>query len=156
VKKPFRLRSSLVTRRQFLDGLLYTGGLGLLGIFVYPVARFIWGLPEEIPESVRLADAAGLPLGESKMFKYGSKPALLIKTKEGEWRAFNAVCTHLECTVQYEKSKDRIRCACHEGIFDLEGKNVSGPPPKPLGKYDVSEDGDDLVISLPQGNNAKA
>ncbi len=146
----FRLRCSLVTRRQFLDGLLQAGALGLLGIFVYPVARFVWGRVEPIPASVRLTGAAKLPMGEGQLFRYGSRPGLLIRTKEGEWRAFSAICTHLECTVRYERDREWIRCACHDGIYNLAGKNVSGPPPKPLSKYVVQVDGDDLVISLPQ------
>jgi Rieske Fe-S protein len=145
----FRLRCSLVTRRQFLDALLQAGGIGLIGMFSYPAARFLWGREEEVPESVRLAGAAGLPPGEGKLFKYGHKPALLVRTREGEWRAFSAICTHLECTVQYEKERSRIRCACHEGMYDLQGNNIAGPPPEPLSRYAVRPDGDDLIISVP-------
>jgi Rieske Fe-S protein len=119
-------------------------------MFCYPLARFVWGKPEPVPESVRLAGLAKMALGDGQLFKYGSKPGLLLHTNEGEWRAFSAICTHLECTVRYERAKSRIFCACHEGVYDLAGKNVSGPPPKPLNKYVVEVDGDDLVVSLPK------
>jgi len=39
-----------------------------------------------------------------------------------------------------------VWCACHNGVYDLEGRNVSGPPPRPLERYDVHEIGDEIVI----------
>lgn len=144
-----RLRSSLVTRRQFLDGVLQAGALALAGLFAYPAVRYMWGKAEPTPASIRLSGAATLPAGGSRLFKYGSKPGLLIRTEEGAWRAFSAVCTHLECTVRYERNRKRIRCACHDGVYNLAGENVSGPPPRPLSRYVVQVDGEDLVISLP-------
>ena len=62
----------------------------------------------------------------------GSKPALVIRGADGEFRAFIAVCTHLDCTVQYVPEESFIWCACHNGKYDLNGINVSGPPPRPL------------------------
>jgi Rieske Fe-S protein len=42
------------------------------------------------------------------------------------------VCTHLDCTVQYKADTSQMWCACHNGMYDLSGANVSGPPPRPL------------------------
>ena len=57
-----------------------------------------------------------------------------------------AVCTHLGCTVQYRGADRTIWCACHNGLYDLEGHNVSGPPPRPLEVYVVHVEGDDVVV----------
>lgn len=62
-------------------------------------------------------------------------------------KAFSAVCTHLECTVQYRPDMERIWCACHNGIYDLNGRNVAGPPPRPLDVFKVAVQGDDVVVS---------
>src|ERR1019366_3203195 len=73
--------------------------------------------------------------------------ALLVRVSESEWKAFSAVCTHLNCTVQYQESSRQIWCACHNGTYDLTGRVVSGPPPKPLEEFVVRVRGDELVIS---------
>ena len=65
-------------------------------------------------------------------FNFGGKPCLVIRTPDGQVRAFNAVCTHLECTVEYRAAEADIFCNCHNGVYDLNGRNVSGPPPRPL------------------------
>ena len=62
-------------------------------------------------------------------------------------RAFTAICTHLNCTVQYRADLDHIWCACHDGHYDINGKNISGPPPRPLEQYVVNVRGDDIVVS---------
>ena len=67
-------------------------------------------------------------------FDFGGKPCLLILV-EGQPRALNAVCTHLECTVEYRPAQGDIFCNCHNGVYDLNGRNVSGPPPRPLEVY---------------------
>jgi Rieske Fe-S protein len=81
------------------------------------------------------------------VFKFGSKPGLLIRTPDGELRAFSAVCTHLDCTVQYKSDTSQIWCACHNGFYDLSGNVVSGPPPRPLESLVVNQRGDDVVVS---------
>ena len=79
--------------------------------------------------------------------RFGSKPVLLVRLSETEWRALSAVCTHLNCTVQYQEKTHQIWCACHNGFYDLNGKVVSGPPPKPLDEYAVRVRGDEVVIT---------
>jgi Rieske Fe-S protein len=66
------------------------------------------------------------------MFPFGSRPAMLIKTESGKLVAFFANCPHLDCTVQFHRVSKQIVCNCHDGIFDLDGKNISGPPKSPL------------------------
>ena len=82
-----------------------------------------------------------------KVFKFGSAPAIVVRTPGGELRAFSAVCTHLNCTVQYRDDLQRIWCACHNGHYDLNGINIEGPPPRPLEEYVVNTKGDQLVVT---------
>jgi Rieske Fe-S protein len=61
-----------------------------------------------------------------------------VRSKDGEFHAFSAVCTHLGCTVQYRPDLGVIWCACHSGRFDLNGINIAGPPPRPLVPLNVN------------------
>lgn len=87
----------------------------------------------------------------SKIFRFGTRPALLIVTADGEYKALSAVCTHLGCTVQYRPDLREIWCACHNGMYDLTGRNVSGPPPRPLEQFQVHVRGDEIVVSRTHG-----
>jgi Rieske Fe-S protein len=53
----------------------------------------------------------------------------------------------LNCTVQFNESKQLIWCACHNGYYDLNGHVVSGPPPRPLEEYVVHIKAEEVIIS---------
>jgi Rieske Fe-S protein len=140
-----------VTRKRFVDWLLGTSAGGFLAAVFYPVVRYI--IPPEVPESAvssaQLAFTADeVPSNTGRIFKFGTRPGLILKTPGGELRAFSARCTHLDCTVQYREDLEHIWCACHNGHFDLNGKNIAGPPPEPLQAFDVNVRGDQIVVSV--------
>lgn len=62
------------------------------------------------------------------------------------YNVFSDACTHLSCKVHWEEERQAFVCPCHDGIFDLEGKVVSGPPPKPLYKFENKIENDQLMI----------
>lgn len=136
-------------RREFLDYLLGTSlGATLLAIF-YPVMKFM--IPPAITESAQNSVIAGsvkeIAANTGKIFKFGTKPGILVRTPAGELKAFSAVCTHLDCIVQYSPEKKQIWCACHNGQYNMSGQNVGGPPPRPLEEYVVNTRGDEIVVS---------
>ena len=90
-------------------------------------------------------------MGACVIFKFGSKPGLLVRTPDGELAAFSAVCTHLDCTVQYKTDTSQLWCACHNGMYDMGGRNISGPPPRPLELYDVHVKGEEIYVNRKQG-----
>lgn len=134
--------------RRLVNLLLGSGVVASAASFVYPALRYI--IPPQIAESTSQSVVAGkvsdFKRNSGAIFKFGSKPGLLILTADGEWRAFSAVCTHLGCTVQYRDDLHQIWCACHNGHYDLQGRNVSGPPPRPLDELDVHIQGEDIVV----------
>jgi len=138
------------TRRSFLDVLLGSGFASTLMAIAYPVWRYL--IPplsgEPATASVVAAQGRQVKPNSGLLFKFGNKPALLVRTPEGELRAFNAVCTHLECTVQYKPDTSQIWCPCHNGLYDLGGNVVSGPPPRALQRLTVNQREDDVVVSL--------
>jgi Rieske Fe-S protein len=137
------------TRRRFIDYFLGTSlGATFVATF-YPIVKFL--VPPQITESteatVVAAKVSELKPNSGKIFKFGSKPGIIVKTPTGEIRAFSATCTHLDCTVQYKEDGQQIWCACHNGRYDLMGKNVAGPPPRPLEQYTVNVRGDEVIVS---------
>ena len=137
------------TRRRFLDILLGSSAFATLGAIVYPIIRFM--TPPQVIESsensVIAAKLAEVPPNSGKIFKFGNKPGILVRTATGEFKAFSAVCTHLECIVQYRSETKQIWCACHNGQYNLSGKNIGGPPPRPLEEFKVNTRGDDVVVT---------
>lgn len=135
--------------RRWVNVLLGGGVVASIASFIYPAIRYI--IPPSVAEStsrsVVAAKVGELKNNSGKIFKFGSKPALLIRNPEGEYRAFSAVCTHLNCTVQYREDLRQIWCACHNGLYDQSGRNVSGPPPRPLDTYEVHVQGEDVVVT---------
>ncbi len=135
--------------RRWVNVVLGSGLAASVVSFVYPAIRYIIPPPvaESTNRSVVAAKAAELKNNSGKIFKFGSKPALLVRKADGTFLAFSAVCTHLNCTVQYRDDLHQIWCACHNGLYDLEGRNVSGPPPRPLQVYEVHVQGEDVVVT---------
>lgn len=135
-------------RRDMLSWLLGSWAAGVIGSIMYPVARYL--VPPEVPEaappSVNAGKAATLTANSARIVPFGTQPVIVLRTAAGELRAFSATCTHLTCTVQYRDDFQHIWCACHNGHYDLNGRNIAGPPPRPLDAFDVAVQGDDIVI----------
>ena len=116
---------------------------------MYPILRFI--IPPQVPEAstnrVLASKLNELPPDSGKIFRFGDKPGIVIHTAEGQFKAFSAICTHLDCTVQYRQDLKHIWCACHNGHYDLNGKNIAGPPPRPLEEYNVFVQGEDVIVT---------
>ena len=140
-------------RRKFLQVVLGGGVFASLVSFIYPVLRYV--LPPAATDlgsdSVLAATVNELKANSAKIFKFGSKPGLLVKTAAGEYRAMSATCTHLSCTVAYKAETQQIWCACHNGAYDLNGRNVSGPPPRPLEAFEVHVKGNEIYVNRKQG-----
>jgi cytochrome b6-f complex iron-sulfur subunit len=136
-------------RRSVLNWFLSTTVGAFVVSIVYPVSRYL--IPPEVAEST--AATVTLPFkpddvkpNSGRLFRFGSRPGLLVRTESGEFRAFSAICTHLNCTVQYREDLAHIWCACHNGHYDLNGRNIAGPPPRPLDPLVVNVLGDQIVV----------
>jgi Rieske Fe-S protein len=136
-------------RRQFTNFLLAGGLLGWMGSVLYPLLSYL--KPPKVAEANVSSVKAGLvtdfPNNSSQIVKFGRKPVILIRTDGGDFRAFEATCTHLDCIVQYRTDFKQIWCACHNGLYDTYGRNVSGPPPRPLEEFAVNIVNDEILVS---------
>lgn len=136
-------------RRSFLNYVLGGGLIGWLGSVIYPVASYLRPPADAGGNvaSVKWGPEADFQPGTSAIVKFGRKPVILIRLDDGEFRAFAGTCTHLDCTVQFRDEQRDIWCACHNGVYDLRGHNVSGPPPRPLDQYAVNIVEGDIVVA---------
>jgi Rieske Fe-S protein len=137
------------SRRSVLHWFLSTSVGAFIVSITYPVSRYL--VPPEIPEATTASVTLPFRLDDVKpnsgrLFKFGSRPGLLVRTESGELRAFSAICTHLNCTVQYRDDLAHIWCACHNGHYDLYGRNIAGPPPRPLEALVVNVQGNQIVV----------
>jgi len=140
-------------RRRLVEVLLGGGMFASVVSFFYPVLKYL--VPPAVPDlgedEVVAGKVGDLKPNGSKVFRFGSRPALLLLTAEGEYRCVSAVCTHLGCTVQYRSDLVEIWCACHNGTYGLDGRNISGPPPRPLESFQVNVRGSEIVITRKRG-----
>ena len=153
MSSPDAARPPQESRRTFLDTLLGVGFVSTAIAILYPVWRYVIppAAAEPATDSVIAGKVTEFRNNTGAVLKFGTKPAILVRMSDGEFRAFTAVCTHLDCTVQYKPETSQIWCACHNGLYDLSGNVVSGPPPRPLEAFKVNLRGEpgqeDVVIS---------
>jgi Rieske Fe-S protein len=136
------------SRRSFLDLLLTVGVLGWLATVLYPVIRYLKPLPLPGPSGpVRLTRAEVVKVEREKfaIVPIGRQRVLVFEDPDGELHALDAKCTHEGCTVRYVPRDGLIWCACHNGRFDLEGRVLAGPPPRPLPRHAVYRDDEGAV-----------
>jgi Rieske Fe-S protein len=137
---------NFIARRDFAKFLVLTSGAFVAGqgwIAAKSLVRERRGAPPRI----RVASLAALAPGSATMFAYPDQqdPCLLIRTRDGKLLAYSQKCTHLSCAVIPDVDRGILRCPCHEGIFELStGRNIAGPPPRPLPAIELEVVGDDV------------
>ncbi len=69
-------------------------------------------------------------------------PAVVVHVSDSQYYAYDAVCTHAGCTVQYDPQQQLLMCPCHGGAFDPAhgAQVVAGPPPSPLAPLEMKID----------------
>lgn len=142
------IEAAALPRRRFVEILLGAGFVVTVIAFLYPVVLYM--VPPKIADlgsdSVVAGRVGELKPNSGKIFRFGNRPGLLIRTANGEYRAMSATCTHLSCTVQYRADLQHVWCACHNGHYDLNGRNIAGPPPRPLELFEVNVHGDEIFV----------
>ena len=78
--------------------------------------------------------------------------AWVVKDAANGITAFGPQCTHLGCAYHWDDAKSEFLCPCHNSLFAVDGKVVSGPAPRPLDRYETRLQGTRLLIGrLNQG-----
>ena len=153
---PAGLSTESSSRREFVVNLIMTFG-SLLGLgslagrfvqFFYPV------IPPVRLLEVKAAKIKDIPAGSVRAVNLPQGNVMIVNNG-GQVTAFSAVCTHLACLVRWEENQKRFHCPCHHGMFDINGKVISGPPPRPLDEIKATVRGEDIVLFM-KGTEEKA
>jgi cytochrome b6-f complex iron-sulfur subunit len=139
------------TRRGFLTvltraflGLWGLGVAGAIGVYLRP--------PEHgsrvAERMVRVGLLENLKVGEALLVRHSDSPFYVVRLDATQVVALSAVCTHVRCILGFDRERKTLTCPCHDGRFDLAGRVLSGPPPRPLASYTVSVRAGEIFVQL--------
>lgn len=135
-----RVLRAISTRRQVLDFLLGVSFISWVAVVVFPILKFL-RRPEETSgghqKVLRDDDRKKIQQDGFAIVRLGTDRVIVFQDAQKTLRALQAKCTHEGCTVTYKASERFVWCACHNGKFDIDGRVISGPPPKPLVVFSV-------------------
>ncbi|MCM3869548.1 MAG: Rieske (2Fe-2S) protein [Pyrinomonadaceae bacterium] len=124
-----------IARREFCNCLLLTS----TGFLIAATALASEAAPQQEPLLVypplRIEGAERLMPGSSLYFTYprSSDPAILVRAEDGQFYAYGQKCSHMGCSIYFERASRRLECPCHKGAFDANtGFVLNGPPMRPL------------------------
>jgi Rieske Fe-S protein len=142
-----------VTRRDYLRMLVTISG-GLLAGTAAVAFGVFRRRDQEVETEVLVARS--IAPGGSVRFDYPTDedPAIAMRLADGALVAYSSVCTHLSCTVLWNRDEERLECPCHDGTFGaIDGRVLTGPPPRPLPKIELAErpDGIYAVGTIQEG-----
>jgi menaquinol-cytochrome c reductase iron-sulfur subunit len=142
-----------ISRREFVGWVTAGVGAIMCAVVGLPGIAYIVG-----PSLSKQEIGDWQPLGPLSQVEASTEPVLFTLSRliEAGWRktikkeiiyvqqlpngellAQSNVCTHLACIVHWEADRQRFFCPCHDGVYDRLGNVVSGPPPRPLDRYQV-------------------
>jgi len=150
-----------LTRRDFMS-MTFWGIAGFISLGLgIPAIVYIIGPARKRTENqdwIRIGPVSKVELNTPTLFKTTIKQqtgwivneqeiSVYILTENGrDYIAMSNICTHLGCRVRWVTEQDRFFCPCHNAVFDKEGEVVSGPPPRPMDRYEVKIEDDQIYI----------
>ena len=150
-----------INRRNFMSLATWAiGGLISLGLGV-PAIAYIIGPAlnrNRTQDWIRLGPVSKVELKTPTLFKFTiqrqtgwivneEEVSVYILTENGrDFIAMSNICTHLGCRVRWIADQEEFFCPCHNGVFDEQGNVVSGPPPRPLDRFEVKVEDDQLLV----------
>jgi menaquinol-cytochrome c reductase iron-sulfur subunit len=150
-----------VSRRDFMKLAISAIG-GVIGLsWAIPAVAYLIApaLKTEQGEGwIQLASTAKIEVGVPTLFKVNvqrqtgwvtneEELSVYVLTEDArEFIVMSNVCTHLGCRVRWIADKEGFYCPCHNGVFAKDGTVISGPPPRPLTRYQVKVENDQLFV----------
>jgi len=130
----------IFSRRELLSVALWGTGAMAAACLAAPVAMFLRAPPHErVGGEVLVGRTESIPVGGAQSKVVDGEDVLIIRRDEDNYHALTATCTHSDvCLVEWDAERRQLVCPCHRGIFDLYGNVVSGPPPRPLERREVT------------------
>jgi menaquinol-cytochrome c reductase iron-sulfur subunit len=145
-----------MNRRDFMKAAIFGIG-GLIGTAIgVPAIAYVVGpaLKQTTDLWIRLGAVGKVELNNPTLFKTTVETqtgwintqeeiSAYVLTENGQdFAVLSNICTHLGCRVRWIPDKQGFYCPCHNGVFSKDGTVVSGPPPRPLDRFENKvEDG---------------
>lgn len=149
-----------VSRRGFL--------IGAIGVLSAAIGAVLGGsgLGYFISPALRKREESWVDVGRAADFKPGApvrvefverrrdawvtterRSSAWVLTSDGkDFISYDPRCTHLGCPFRWDDEKKEFLCPCHTAVFGVDGRVVSGPPPRPLDRYQTKVMGGRLMI----------
>jgi Rieske Fe-S protein len=150
---PERLRALVLIVNSVVS--VIAGALsGLLGVFALKPAaapaRDRWiraGALSDLEPHVPASRVLVVPRVDGWYRERAPQTVFLVWDGEKQVHAMSATCSHLGCQVRWDSKNKKFRCPCHGGVYDVSGKVLEGPPPRPLDALDARvETKEDAVL----------
>jgi menaquinol-cytochrome c reductase iron-sulfur subunit len=149
-----------VTRRNFLGILTASIGGIIAAALGIPAIAYIIGpaLKREELNWIRLGAVSKVEVSSPTLFKTTLKQqtgwvtseeelSIYVLTEDGrDFIAMSNVCTHLGCRVRWVSDQGLFMCPCHNGAFNKDGSIAYGPPPRPLDRYEVKNEENEVFV----------
>jgi Rieske Fe-S protein len=109
-------------------------------------------------EWIRVGSTSKVEIGTPTLFKIKierttgwivneEELSVYVLTEDGrDYVVMSNICTHLGCRIRWIAEKGQFFCPCHNGVFNKNGDVVSGPPPKPLNRFKVKIENNELFV----------
>ena len=137
-----------LTRRQMIIAT-GAGAAGIAALLTVPAVGFVLsplfqktrisfirvGPIDNIPMGVPTPLTVPVPSGEAYDTTPVNRIVYVVRKRGGDTLALTNVCTHMQCDVHWDPSRQQFLCPCHGGLYDRDGINVGGPPPSPLPEW---------------------
>ena len=163
---PRKYRSPVLDRRSFVK--IVTSALGSLmaAVVGLPVIQYFISPAigkDSGDEWISLGALDTYPLSTPTLFNFtltkvngweksSQSYGVFVLREEGkDVVVFSDVCTHLSCRVNWDPDQEEYYCPCHAAYFGKHGEVSSGPPPRPLDRYETKTEGGQLFIHLREG-----
>ncbi len=150
-----------ISRRDFLGIATFSIGGLISAIIGIPAIGYIigpaFGAKKE-QNWITLGAVSKVEIGRPTLFKTKVEKragwivnehelSFYVLTENGrDFIAMSNVCTHLACRVRWVADEEQFFCPCHNAVFAKNGDVVSGPPPRPLDRFEVKEENDQLFV----------
>jgi cytochrome b6-f complex iron-sulfur subunit len=79
----------------------------------------------------------------------------IVRSEDGGFLALSLICSHLGCSVLWDKAKNQFVCPCHSSAFDRLGNVINSPAPRALDYFPLIIEGGKVKVDLSQKKKRK-
>lgn len=147
-------RRTFLTRiTGFIMGFIgLTLSIPLVGYVISPAFR------RQTRDWAETGDVGELTVGAPRELSYvvtlqdgwlkttATKSVWAVRQPDGEITVFAPLCTHLGCGYHWDSGDREFKCPCHGSIFDITGKVLGGPAPRPLDRLPTKAENGRLFV----------